>query len=229
MNAPKEGCPVSPKTINSCPHSLPALVCCTHLDCITGAQLSCAVSVCLLVVCVMCLTINSCPHTPVVVLHGLCVVSLIMFLVIIVSKHCVHDLCSCYVLSCVVYKSLIRRGSPVETQQNQVTLVVLSSLQSIATLLHPSFLPTSSPSIPPSLPPSFPPLSTFPFPSLFLCSGKLYRNKDFVEERHRHRYEVPRLRGGSGYSCSIEMNVSRTALKIRQSNFCQEKIRSGVL
>ena len=81
MNAPKEGCPVSSKTINSC---------CTHLYCITGAQLSCAVSVCLLVVCVMCLTINSCPHTPVVVLHGLCVVSLIMCLVI----YCVKTLCA---------------------------------------------------------------------------------------------------------------------------------------
>ena len=70
------------------------------------------------------------------VLHGLCVVS-VMFLVFIVSQHGVHDLCSCYVLSCyvlscVVYKSLIRRGSR-ETQRNQVTLVVLSSLQSIAT------------------------------------------------------------------------------------------------
>ena len=46
----------------------------------------------------------------VVVLHGLCVVSLFMFLVfIVVTTLC--DLYSCYVLSCVVYKSLIRRGS----------------------------------------------------------------------------------------------------------------------
>ena len=68
----------------------------------------------------------------VVVLHGLCVVSLIMFLVFSVTQHCVHDLCSWYVLSCVVYKSLISRGSRRETQRNQVTLVVSSSLQSIA-------------------------------------------------------------------------------------------------
>ena len=45
-----------------------------------------------------------------VLLHGLCVVSLIMFLVlIIVTTLC--DLCSCYVLSHGVYRSLIGRGS----------------------------------------------------------------------------------------------------------------------
>ena len=27
-------------------------------------------------------------------------------------------------------------------------------------------------------------------PSLFVPTGKLYGNVDFVEERHRHRYEV---------------------------------------
>ena len=85
------------------------------------------------------------------VLHGLCVVSLIMFLVIIVSQHCVHDLCSCYVLSCyvlscAVYKSLIRRGSR-ETQQNQVTSVVSSSLQSIATQIATPDHPQQSPSL----------------------------------------------------------------------------------
>ena len=50
------------------------------------------------------------------VLHGLCVVSLIMFLVfIIVTTLC--DLYSCYVLSCVVYKSLIRKGLERETHE----------------------------------------------------------------------------------------------------------------
>ena len=66
-----------------------------------------------------------------------------MFLVFSVSQHCVHDLCSCYVLSCVVYKSLIRRESRRETQRNQVTLVVSSSLQSIATIGDPDVICTT--------------------------------------------------------------------------------------
>ena len=71
------------------------------------------------------------------VLHGLCVVSLIMFLVFIITT-CVTTLCdlySCYVLSCVVYKSLIRKGLERETQRNQATSVI-SSLESIATYIH---------------------------------------------------------------------------------------------
>ena len=67
----------------------------------------------------------------VVVLHGLCVVSLIMFLVFVVSQLCVYDLCSCYVLSCVVYKSLIRRGS--KKRPNGIKLlggIVLAAIDS---------------------------------------------------------------------------------------------------
>ena len=58
---------------------------------------------------------------------------------------------------------------------------------SLAQYLLPSSLSLFLPFV---LNPPLPSLPSFPSPLSSLFSGKLYRGADFVEERHRHRYEV---------------------------------------
>ena len=98
----------------------------------------------------------------------------------------VHTISTCSTV-CTVYAATHTHGAVWPVQSCCVDACTYLCVSN--TPLH---LCTLSCVLPPSLIPPFPsPHFALPLmPSDCLFSGKLYKNVDFVEERHRHRYEV---------------------------------------